>query len=68
MSELRQWCPKMLREQLCNQQLWAPDAFTKGEIGRLINVLDLHRPLASNGKHGNLHTPTCGCVPTEEQL
>jgi hypothetical protein len=67
MSELRQWCPKMLREQLCNQQHYAADAFTKGEIQRLINVLDLHRPLGPNGKHGSLHTPTCGCedVPTE---
>jgi hypothetical protein len=57
----RQWCPKALREKLCTQQTFAPDDFTRNEIQRLINVLDLHRPLGSDGKHGNLHTPTCGC-------
>lgn len=55
------WCPKMLTEKLCAQQVLAPDDFTRHEIGRLINVLALHRPTGSNGKHGNLHTPTCGC-------
>lgn len=56
-----QWCPKTLREKLCIQQTFAPDRHTSAEIGRLISLLDLHRPLGSNGKHGNLHTPTCGC-------
>jgi hypothetical protein len=55
------WSPKTLRERLCEQQTFAPDDFTRDEIGRLIDVLDLHRPLGSNGKHGYLHTPTCGC-------
>lgn len=55
------WCPKWLRECLCAQESNAPDEFTRGEIGRLIRLLDAHRPLASDGKHGKLHTPTCGC-------
>jgi hypothetical protein len=61
MSYPRRWCPKMLREYLCSQQTYAPDRFTRYEIQRLIDVLDLHRPTGSDGKHGNLHTPTCGC-------
>ena len=60
---LMRWNPKMLRERLCQQQTWAPDDFTRNEIGRLIAVLDLHRPLGDDGKHGDLHTPTCGCRP-----
>ena len=61
MSNPNCWCPKWLTEKLCAQQVFAPDAFTRNEIGRLINVLELHRPTGSNGKHGDLHTPTCGC-------
>ncbi|NKS12565.1 hypothetical protein GS580_16635 [Rhodococcus hoagii] len=57
----QQWCPKILTEYLCAQQTFAPDDFTRGEIQRLINVLHLHRPTGSDGKHGRLHTPTCGC-------
>lgn len=30
-------------------------------LGDLINQIDINRPLGSNGKHGNLHTDTCGC-------
>lgn len=56
-----EWCPKTLREKLCTQQTFAPDRFTRDAIQTLIDVLDLHRPLGTGGKHGNLHTPTCGC-------
>lgn len=55
------WCPKFLRECLCAQQTNAPDEFTRSEIGRLVNLLDLHRPIGNDGKHGDKHTPTCGC-------
>lgn len=27
----------------------------------LIRQVDVHRPLGPNGKHGKLHTTTCGC-------
>lgn len=27
----------------------------------LIDQIDVHRPLRRDGKHGDLHTPTCGC-------
>lgn len=60
------WSPKVLREYLCEQQTWAPDTFTRDEIGRLIGVLDLHRPLGTDGKHGTLHTPTCGCSDADD--
>jgi hypothetical protein len=55
------WCPKWLRECLCAQATNAPDDRTRAEIGRLIRLLDLHRPLRNDGKHRTLHTPTCGC-------
>jgi hypothetical protein len=55
------WCPKHLREVLCKQEMYAPDKFTSDLIGRLVLDLDRHRPLGTNGKHGDLHTDTCGC-------
>ncbi|MCC3333558.1 hypothetical protein [Nocardia abscessus] len=61
MSYPKVWSPKWLRECLCSQQFHAPDSRTRDVIQHLIDVLDEHRPLASNGKHGDLHTPTCGC-------
>lgn len=33
-------------------------------IQELINEIDKHRPLGSDGKHGNRHTSTCGCEDT----
>lgn len=30
-------------------------------VQALIDQIDVHRPLRSNGKHGDLHTATCGC-------
>ena len=30
-------------------------------LSRLIAEIDRQRPLGSDGTHGNLHTPTCGC-------
>lgn len=53
---------KSLREALCDQQTeseW-PDSIASA-VDVLISMIDSHRPLASNGKHGDLHTPTCGC-------
>lgn len=56
------WSPKNLGEHLRVQAVHAPDVITRDAINRLIGLLDLHRPLGSDGKHGDLHTPTCGCV------
>ncbi|NKW26819.1 hypothetical protein GS942_16780 [Rhodococcus hoagii] len=67
MSLPQQWCPKILTEHLCSQATFAPDEFTRNEIQRLINVLRLHRPIGSDGKHGRLHTPTCGCEDALEE-
>lgn len=55
------WCPKYLREVLCKQEMYAPGQFTKDLMIRLMHDLDRHRPLGSDGKHGELHTDTCGC-------
>jgi hypothetical protein len=53
---------KTLREALCRQQvnLEVPES-VELEVGMLINLIDFHRPLGADGKHGNLHTETCGC-------
>lgn len=59
--------PKMLRESLCMAQAWIgqSDDPRKAEhiarLGRLIAECDRHRPIGPDGKHGERHTPTCGC-------
>ena len=58
-KDLSEWKPKMLREKLVAAR--APDALTHEAIRRLVEILDLHRPIGPDGKHGDLHTPTCGC-------
>jgi hypothetical protein len=55
---------KMLREHLCADQArwqreWPSDIDSAVHV--LIKMIDRHRPLGANGKHGDLHTPTCGC-------
>lgn len=60
---------KMVREALCVAQAAIgnfPNRPTNwsgctGILQTLINDIDRQRPLGSDGKHGNLHTPTCGC-------
>ena len=61
--------PKMLRETLCiAQALVIRESLDQGranaDVGRLqrlIDECDRHRPLGPDGKHGDRHTPTCGC-------
>lgn len=56
---------KSLREALCVEQTypkpvdWPPSIASAVDV--LINMIDRHRPLGSDGSHGDLHTPTCGC-------
>ena len=55
---------KMLREHLCADQArwqaeWPPSIDSAVHV--LIAMIDKHRPLGSDGKHGDLHTDTCGC-------
>lgn len=60
---------KMVREALCVAQAAIgnfPNKPTNWDgcttiLQRLINDIDRQRPLGSDGKHGKLHTPTCGC-------
>jgi hypothetical protein len=55
---------KMLREHLCADQAKWQSEWPEGiqaAVDVLINMIDRHRPLGTDGKHGNLHTSTCGC-------
>lgn len=57
---------KMLRETLCVAQTalcqLPYDHDTHSErLGRIIDEIDRQRPLGPDGKHGDLHTATCGC-------
>lgn len=60
---------KMLRETACVAQS-AINAAPYNEdvkrehvqrLQRLCDEIDRHRPLGQDGKHGERHTPTCGC-------
>lgn len=65
--------PKMIRETLCVAQTGLgalmreyPGRHVEIErhmdrLQRLIDLMDLLRPLGRDGKHGNLHTTWCGC-------
>ena len=67
--------PKMLRETLCFAQGWlnryCSDTDRRQEhsnrLQRLIAECDRKRPLGRDGKHGDLHTPECGCVEYDEE-
>ena len=54
---------KVLREDLCRRQVQATDWPTPiaSAVEVLIAMIDKHRPLGNDGKHGDLHTSTCGC-------
>jgi hypothetical protein len=66
--------PKGLRETLCEAQAlinqWMPmgtsPSIHSDRLQLLISECDRHRPLGPDGKHGDLHTATCGCVDHEE--
>lgn len=69
--------PKELRETLAAAQMtignFSTTARTQEHIERLqrlINECDRKRPLGPDGKHGNRHTPECGCedVPLVEVI
>ena len=54
---------KMLREHLsADHNKWQTEC--PSDISAAVDVvqmIDRHRPFDPNGKHGNRHTPTCGC-------
>jgi len=62
---------KMIRETMCLAEHALHESARAGSsrpsqgdfdrIRRILEDIDRQRPLGSNGKHGNLHTPTCGC-------
>ena len=57
---------KMIRETLCvassGLSLLTGDVTRHTErITRIIHEIDRQRPLGPDGKHGDRHTPTCGC-------
>lgn len=61
--------PKMLRETLCAAQSLIGNSNLNADrrtehvnrLQRLIVECDRHRPVGPDGKHGDRHTPTCGC-------
>jgi len=62
--------PKQLRETLCVAQSQIGNSELNQDLRqrhmwvlqRLIDECDRHRPLGTDGKHRELHTPTCGCA------
>lgn len=52
---------KSLRESLCKHYVQDLPPDVKHTMNFLISRIDQHRPVGSDGKHGNLHTSTCGC-------
>lgn len=53
---------KMVRETLCAAQNALPQTSHHGQrITRIISEIDRQRPLDTDGKHGTLHTDSCGC-------
>ena len=63
---------KMVRETFCVAQgavgrekhdRWQEHV---NRLQRLCDICDQHRPLGPDGRHGNLHTPTCGCEDKPE--
>jgi len=60
---------KSVRETLCVAmtsvgQMPYPADYKRKHVAlmqRLCFDIDVQRPLGSDGKHGDLHTPTCGC-------
>lgn len=60
---------KMMREALCvaqnailNLPSYSEHAKTHAAtLQSMIDEIDVHRPLGPDGKHGELHTLTCGC-------
>lgn len=58
---------KTLREILCSEQAhakgWPSDIASAVDV--LVEMIDRHRPLGSDGTHGDLHTETCGCEQVE---
>ncbi len=65
---------KSIREALCVAQTAIPHAYEHQPdywprfnvtIQRLINDIDRQRPIGFDGKHGNLHTESCGCDGSE---
>lgn len=55
---------KMIRETLCTAQAFATESLGhRARLQRMIDEIDRQRPLGPDGKHGDRHTPTCGCEP-----
>lgn len=58
---------KMVRETLCVAQTSIGNSTEPragvhlARLGRLIDDIDRQRPLGADGRHGDLHTRTCGC-------
>lgn len=56
---------KMVQEALAAAEPHVEERHLK-HLGRLLSQLAEHRPTGPDGKHGDLHTETCGCDLTPE--
>lgn len=54
---------KLIRETLCVAQTAVSNQHRE-RIQRVIAEIDRQRPLGPDGKHGDRHTPSCGCEPS----
>lgn len=65
MSFEDRFTPKALHEAFCYAQTYLPDTdqgkYFRFVLQDLLNELERQRPLGPDGKHGNLHTESCGC-------
>lgn len=52
---------KALREALARAQSGRLTPEDSDRLTGVIAEIDRNRPLGPDGKHGDLHTPTCGC-------
>jgi len=60
--------PKMAREHfaviqtiVAQEDIFQQNVPAQNMISNVLEQLDAHRPLGIDGKHGDLHTDTCGC-------
>lgn len=55
--------PKMIKETMARIQSLAPSSSGPDSdiVQKIIDECDRHRPIGPEGRHGQLHTETCGC-------
>jgi hypothetical protein len=64
--------PKTIREALCMAQAYLRADNYIRNVQKIIDAIDILRPLGPDGKHEDRHTPYCGCedgqLPDPEKI